>query len=170
MKIRATTKLLRLSGIKPIKDEAPLDEKLPGEWYASIVSMSKPGKLAIHFLHYPTLFSIIIPGKSLKKVIPILLIRTASLLDRHGYSILKSKIVLTNKTEVYQANNRSMLAHLTQLKHNIEYHLALQPNIENIDFDYIEDIQFDYLFGFKTLKGKYIQPKDTLDKLGIDCK
>ena len=63
MKIRATTKLLNISGIKSTKDESEPCETLPGEWYAGIMSLLRPGKFAVHFLHYPTYISIFIPVK-----------------------------------------------------------------------------------------------------------
>ncbi len=69
MKIRATQKVLSIARIEAIKDPDPLIDKMPGEWYASIVSRGLPGKLAIHFLHYPTLASLIIPEKSLNKAV-----------------------------------------------------------------------------------------------------
>jgi hypothetical protein len=56
MKIRATKKLLNIARIKVIKDLSPLTDKMPGEWYSSIVSMGTPGKLAIHFLHFPMIY------------------------------------------------------------------------------------------------------------------
>lgn len=150
MKIRATSKLLKLSGIEPVKDASVLTEKLPGEWYASTVSMNRPGKIAIHFLHYPTLITILIPGKSLNKVIPFLPGRISSLLDRHGYSKLKYQFQLETKPEIYATKSRSILAHMNQMKYNIEFHLALAETIETIDFDQIEDIHFDYIFGISS--------------------
>jgi|GEM_PF-5906485 len=44
MKIRATQKVLSIARIEAIKDPEPLIEKMPGEWYASIVSRGLPGK------------------------------------------------------------------------------------------------------------------------------
>jgi hypothetical protein len=69
MIIRATKKLLNISGITSVKNSNDPNNIMPGEWYASIVSLQQPGKLAVHFLHYPTFISILIPGKSLNKVI-----------------------------------------------------------------------------------------------------
>ena len=86
MKIRATKKLLNIARIKVIKDMSPLTDKMPGEWYSSIVSLGMPGKLAIHFLHFPTLVSVIIPEKSLNKAIKELPNHLASLLKRQGFS------------------------------------------------------------------------------------
>lgn len=49
MIIRGTNKLLRTSGIKPVKNTDEITQELPGEWYAGLVSTGKQGKLAIHF-------------------------------------------------------------------------------------------------------------------------
>jgi len=46
MIIRATKKLLNVSGIEGIQNTDPLIDSLPGEWYATLVSMKTPGKLA----------------------------------------------------------------------------------------------------------------------------
>ena len=64
--------------------------------------------------------------------------------------------------EINATNSRSMLAHMNQLRYNIEYHLAMAETVESTNWDYIEDIHFDYLF--KRDK-KYIKPADVLDKM-----
>ena len=165
MIIRATAKLFRISGIKPTKNlNDPLD-KLPGEWYASAISMMRPGKFAIHFLHYPTYITILIPGKSLNKTIPLLPDRVSSFLKRRGYSELESQFKLDSKPEIFSTNSRSMLAHLNQLKYNIEYHFSLAETIESINYNKIEDIHQNYMFGSTSKPGDYVKSKEILDKL-----
>jgi hypothetical protein len=88
MKIRATAKVLNISKIKPVADDRPTIQSMSGEWYAGVLSLLQPGKLAIHFLHTPTYISIIIPGKSLNKAIPFLPERIENLLNRTGYKSL----------------------------------------------------------------------------------
>lgn len=163
MIIRATNKLLNISRIKPIKNQNDLLDKLPGEWYANIVSMNWPGKFAVHFLHYPTYISILVPGKSLNKVIPFLPDRVSSLLKRIGFSKLEPQFQLDSKLEIFATNSRSMLAHMNQIRYNIEFHLALAETIETIDFDKIEDIHLNYLFGTASKPGKYAKPKYLLN-------
>jgi hypothetical protein len=165
MIIRATKKLLNTSGIIPIKNLTEPNKNMPGEWYASTISLQQPGKLAVHFLHYPTFISILIPGKSLNKVILLLRLRTTALLKRLGYSDLIPRFQLDTKPEIFATNSRSILAHINQLKFNIEYHIALAETIDSIDFDRIEDIHFDNIFTDKLSPGGYITPKRILDNM-----
>jgi hypothetical protein len=167
MKIRATSKLLNISGIASTKDESEPLETLPGEWYAGIVSLLRPGKLAVHFLHYPTYISILMPGKSLNKLIPLLPEKVSFYLKRHGYTKLESSFQLNTNPEVFATNSRSMLSHMNQIKYALEYHFAIAYSIEEIDFEHIEDQYLNYLFGGKYKGHRYIRPKDQLDKLLI---
>jgi hypothetical protein len=165
MIIRATNKLLNNSGIKPIKNLSDPIDRLPGEWYAATISMLRPGKIAVHFLHYPTFITILIPGKSLNKVIPLLPDRTSSLLKRNGYSKLEFLFQLYSKPEIFATNSRSMLAHMNQIRYNIEYHFAVAESIESIDYDKIEDIHLDYLFGNISRPSKFVTSLNLLDDL-----
>jgi len=167
MIIRATKKLLNTSGITPIKNLIDPNKNMPGEWYASTISLQQPGKLAVHFLHYPTFISILIPGKSLNKMILPLRLRTPALLKRLGYSDLIPRFQLDTKPEIFETNSRSILAHINQLKFNIEYHIALAETIDSIDYDRIEDIHFDSIFTDKLSPGGYITPKKILDNMLI---
>jgi len=165
MIIRATKKLLNISGIAPIKNPSDSNNNMPGEWYASTISLQQPGKLAVHFLHYPTFISILIPGKSLNKVIPQLRPRTFALLKRLGYIELEPQFQLASKPEIFATNSRSILAHINQLKLNMEYHIADAETVESIDYDKLEDIHFDSLFTDKSSPRGYITPKIILDNL-----
>jgi hypothetical protein len=165
MIIRATNKLLNNSGIKPIKNLSDPIDNLPGEWYAATISMLRPGKIVVHFLHYPTFITILIPGKSLNKVIPLLPDRTSSLLKRNGYSKLEFLFQLHLKPEIFATNSRSMLAHMNQIRYNIEYHFAEAESIESIDYDKIEDIFLDYLFGNVSMPSKFVTSLNLLDDL-----
>ncbi len=168
MKIRATAKLLKVSGIKPVKDLSSPEDNLPGEWYASIVSLLKPGKFAVQFLHYPSYTTILIPWKSLNKAVLQLPEKVSSFLKRHGYESLESRFELDHTIGVFATNSRSMLAHMSQIKYNLEYHFALAESVDGIDYQRLEDIHLDYLVGVKDLKEKYIKPKDVLDSFLID--
>ena len=72
MIIRATTKLLTIARIKPVKLEASINGPLPGEWYASLLSTGRKGGSVIHFLHNPTMISILVMGRSLNKALDVL--------------------------------------------------------------------------------------------------
>ena len=157
MKIRATKKLLSIARIKAVKDLGPLSDKMPGEWYASIVSMGMPGKLAIHFLHYPTLVSVIIPEKSLNKAVKELPDHLLTLLKRQGFSKMFSEYQSDTQPEIFSTNSRSILAYMNDMSYNIEYHFSRQMPIFKI-----EDIEFENLFGGKLGGPDYITPKKIL--------
>jgi hypothetical protein len=161
MKIRATNKVLNIARITAAKDPAPLVDEMPGEWYADIVSMGLPGKLAIHFLHYPTLVSVIIPEKSLKKALSYLPEHLESLLFRQGFSKLLSEYQINTEPEIFSTNNKSMLGYLKEMKFTIEYHLKdLRPIPE------IEDIEFNNIFGGKLAGNRYARPRMILGGMG----
>jgi len=166
MIIRATSKALKLSGIKPVVHDIFEHNSLPGEWFAGIFSLGKPGKLGTYFVHQPTKISVLVPGKSLKNTISKLPERVKGYLQRNGYEQLLPLFHLdTSCVEIYTTNSRSVLAHMNQIKFNIEYHCFLAETLEQINFDWLEDIFFDYLFQTKDTKGKYTKTKEILSKL-----
>jgi hypothetical protein len=159
MKIRATKKLLNIARIQETKDLSPLMDKMPGEWYSDLVSMGMPGKFAIHFLHAPTLVSVIITEKSLNKAIKELPDHLTSLLKRHGFSKILPEYQISSKPEIFSTNSRSKLGYMNDMSYTIEHHLVRQrPIIE------IEDIELENLFRGKLGRGGYITPKQILSE------
>ena len=147
MIIRATHKLLKISGIKPVKNIAEMEDDLPGEWYAGLVSTGHPGKLAVHLIHNPTMINILILGKSLNKTLEQLPKRVENFLKRWGYSKLIQDFQLEANFQIYATNSRSMLGQMNQLKWNVEDHLAAATKEHReINLDYIEDIHSEYPF------------------------
>ena len=133
MLIRATAKLLKLSHLKPVKYEGETVQALPGEWYAGLLSTSRPGKGVVHFLHTTTKISIIIPGKSLNTTVPKLPGRVSSFLERHYFSMLTPLFQLQAPPQIFTTNSRSMLAFMNQMKPNIEYHMSQAEDVAAID-------------------------------------
>ena len=164
MIVRATKKLLNTSGIKPVKNLNESDASFPGEWYAGLVSTGRQGKMLIHFLHSSTKLSILCPGKSLNKVLPVIPERLGQLLSRLGYLRLVFQFQMHTKPEIFATNSQSMLAHMNQMKYNIEYHLALAEKLEDINYCDIEDILSDMLLS-STGPGKYERPADILERI-----
>jgi len=160
MKIRATNKVLNIARINAATDPAPLMDKMPGEWYASIVSTGLPGKLAIHFLHYPTLVSLIIPEKSLNRAVNYIPDHLTALLNRKRFSMLLPQYEINTEPRIFSTNSKSMLGYLKEMKFNIEYHLFRQRPITQI-----EDIEFDNIFGGKLAGNHYARPIKILMEL-----
>jgi hypothetical protein len=164
MKIRATAKVLNISKIKPISDDSPTIQSMPGEWYAGVLSLLQPGKLAIHFLHTPTYISIIIPGKSLNKAVLFLPARIENLLKRTGYESLIPQYQ-TGTPEIFKTNNKSMLGYLNQMKLEIECLLTYRYPPGEIDFDDLENNYLSYLFRGKLVGSSFTSPYEMLTKL-----
>jgi len=162
MIIRATKKLLNTSGIRPFKNLNDQTNTMPGEWYASTISLQRPGKLAVHFLHCPTYITILIPGKSLNKVIPSLKQRTVALLNRLGFPNLETLYQLDSEPEIFATNSKSILAYMNQIKYNLEIHFSSASSIESINYDNLEDIHNDWIFLDKLNPKGYFMPKDRL--------
>lgn len=164
MIIRATKKLLNTSGIKPVKNLIHSDSPFPGEWYAGLVSTRRQGKMLIHFLHSSTKLSILYPGKSLNKALPVFPERLEQLLRRLGYSRLIFQFQMHAKPEIYATNSRSLLAYMNQMKYAIEYRIALAERLEDIIYSDIEDLLSDMLLS-STGPRKYEKPTDILQGL-----
>jgi len=168
MIIRATTKLLSIARIKPVKMEASINGPLPGEWYASLLSTGRKGGSVIHFLHHPTLISILVLGRSLNKALDQLPVRLAGLLSRNGFAELMPGFELFTQPEIYTTNSRSILANMTQMKMDLEYNLALLEVLDPHEINSLEDMYLTYLTGGKIARSageEYIRALDQLNKL-----
>ena len=69
MTIRATKKLLNISGIKPVKFKDASNDILPGDWHAKTVKTGHFERLVVLFFHNNAKISIICPTKSLNLAI-----------------------------------------------------------------------------------------------------
>lgn len=169
MIIRATKKVLNLSRIPSVKNNLDASDQLPGEWYVDLVSLGRPGKFGLQFLHSPTYISIVVPGRSLTKSIGQFKIQAENFLQRHGYGDLIPHFSLDTVPEIFSTNSRSMLAHMNQIKMDTIYNSALAETIEDINYTSIEDIFLAYPFKAKHLGPKYHTPqrilKDYMERL-----
>lgn len=165
MLIRATAKLHNIARIKPVKNESVITGSLPGEWYASLLSTGRKGGAAIHFLHNPTMISIVVAGRSLTKALNVLPVRIALFLERNGFPELVPGFGLDTDPEIYSTNSRHILANMNQIKFNIEYHLSMSELLDDADIARLEDLSLDQIIGGKIAGGKYIMPKERLKEL-----
>ena len=164
MIIRATSKLLSVSRISPVKNDSVIADSFPGEWYANLLSTGRAGKLAIHFLHYPTMVSVIILGKSLKQGVSTLPERASALLKRNGFSSLTDRYHLFTEYEIYATNNRFVLGNMNQMKFFIEDMLVETYELSENNIARTEDFMLEYLVGGKIAgKKNYVSPKEILN-------
>jgi len=162
MIIRATNKLLNISGIKPVKFSDSSTEILPGNWYAKNVKTGHLGKLVVLFFHNKAKISIICPTKSLNIAIKQLPDRVKKYLTRHRFDSLIDKFDLNSEIQIFTTDSKSTLSFMNQLSSNIEWHLNNAESLENIDYNKLEDIHSDYLF---TIHGKSVKYETTIDIL-----
>ena len=163
MIIRATRKLLNVSRIDPLRDERPLPEQPPGEWYAHGVSAAR--RSVVHYFHVPSLVSVIVPGRSLNTTATQVPERLERLLKRHHFGRLFGHYALSVPPVVLTTSSRRMLGHLNQLRYHVEYHLALPEESETINLDHVEDTCYNYLFSApnSAKPGRnYVKPQDIL--------
>jgi len=159
MIIRATAKLLKIARVSPVKNESSISGALPGEWYASLLNTGRNGVYAIHFLHNPTMISIIVLNKSLTRALEVLPARVSAYLIRNGFSELVPGFGLDSQHMVYTTNSRNILANImTQMKFDIEYNLAMSEMLDSTDIDRIEDLYLRYILGGKIANGKRFSP------------
>jgi hypothetical protein len=165
MIIRATIKLLKIARVSPVKNESSISGALPGEWYSSLLNTGRNGVYAIHFLHNPTMISIIVLSKSLTRALEVLPLRVSAYLIRNGFSELVPGFGFDSQHKIYTTNSRNILANMTQMKYDIEYNLAVSEMLDSTDIDRIEDLFLRYILGGKIANGKYIMPVDQLFEL-----
>lgn len=165
MIIRATSKLLKISGIKPIKFEDNNTDFLPGDWYANTVKTGHFGKLVVLFFHNKAKISIIIPTKSLNMALKQLPDKVKRYLIRHGFDSLIDKFDLDSEHKFFTTSSKSTLAYMNQISFNIEWHLSDADSISNFDYNNLEDILSDYLFSIDGKAGKYGTTLDIIKRI-----
>ena len=166
MIIRATSKLLNIARIAPVKNLTVIDGHLPGEWYASLVATGHKGGSAIHFVHNPTMLTVVVLGKSLNKALEVFPSRAAALLRRFGFVDLVDRFELGSAIEIFTTNNRSIVANMNQMKFSIEWTFAMAEELEPSVLNSIEHLMIKDLIGGKIAQGQdYMQPLERLREL-----
>ncbi len=143
----------------------PLIDELPGEWYVDLISLGRPGKTALHFLHHPTKVVVLVKGRSLRKSYAEFTNRVRNFLVRHDYEALIDRFGLSGEFEIFPTNDRGMISTMNQIKWNSEYHCKSFEDPDIIDYDQIEDFSINYLFTSKETGKRYLQPGEILNKL-----
>jgi hypothetical protein len=168
MIIRATTKLLKISRISPVKCDLVLDGSLPGEWYASLLSTGRMGGSVIHLLHNPTMVSVFVQGKSLRMAVRALPERLEALLGRNGFGELFADYMMDTECKIFASDNRSVISVMVQMRQNLEGELFDIWEITDEVFVSLEDYCLDYLIGGQISKhrGKMcVSAREILEQL-----
>lgn len=168
MIIRATHKTLNVAGLK-VPKESPIENlQMPGEWTAGLVSLGKPGKMAVNYVHNITRISVLIKGKSINKTNSQLIDKVNDYLTRFGHSDLIPLFELSIPIEIYDSANKSVLGHMNELRRNFEYQFDRFSTAETFDFKSIEDLYFDYLFRIKSKGNNFYSTKNILADLTLN--
>ena len=165
MIIRATSKLLNISGIKPVKFSDNSNDILPGDWYVNTVKTGHLGKLVTIFFHNNAKISIICPTKSLNLALKQLPSRAKNYLSRHNFQSLTDKFELDSDIQIFTTDSKSTLAFINQISANIEWHLCNAESLDTVDYNKLEDIHSDYLFSTNGKSGKYESTIDILKRI-----
>ena len=168
MIIRATTKLLNISRINPVKCDLVLDGSLPGEWYASLLSTGRMGGSVIHLLHNPTMVSVFVQGKSLRVAVRALPEKLEALLGRNGFGELFADYMMDTESKIFASDNRSVISVMVQMRQNLEGELFDIWEITDEVFVNLEDYCLDYLIGGQISKqrGKmFVSAREILEQL-----
>lgn len=166
MIIRATSKTLNIAKIASVKNLAEIEGPLPGEWYVSLVPTGRKGVSAIHFVHNPTMLSVVVMGRSLNKALAEFPLRAAALLRRFGCVELMERFEFDSAREIYTTNNRGILANMNQMKYFIEWEFAMAEELDSAVLGHIENHLIKDIIGGKVAQGQdYIRPIDVLESL-----
>lgn len=167
MIIRATTKLLNISRINPVKCDLVLDGSLPGEWYASLLSTGRMGGSVIHLLHNPTMVSVFVQGKSLRMAVRALPERLEALLGRNGFAEMFPGYMKDTECNIFSSDNRSVISVMVQMRQNLEGELFDIWEITDEVFVSLEDHCLNYLIGGQISKqrGKmFVSARELLEQ------
>ena len=171
MIIRATSKTLNIARIAPVKNLSAIEGPLPGEWYVSLVPTGRKGVSAIHFVHNPTMLSVVVMGRSLNKALAEFPLRAAALLRRFGFAELVSRFEFDSAREIYTTNNRGILSNMNQMKYYIEWEFAMAEELDSAVLGHIENHLIKHIIGGKAAHGQdYIRPIDVLGRLLQDAR
>ncbi|MEA4868672.1 hypothetical protein SDC9_59347 [bioreactor metagenome] len=166
MIIRATSKTLNIARIAPVKNLAEIEGPLPGEWYVSLVPTGRKGVSAIHFVHNPTMLSVVVMGRSLNKALEEFPLRAAALLRRFGFVELVQRFEFDSAREIYTTNNRGILSNMNQMKYYIEWEFAMAEELGPAALSLIENRLIKDIISGKIAQGQdYMKPIDVLTRL-----
>ena len=126
----------------------------------------RKGVSAIHFVHNPTMLSVVVMGRSLNKALAEFPLRAAALLRRFGFVELVERFEFDSALVIYTTNNRGILSNMNQMKYFIEWEFAMAEEPDHAVLNLIENRLIKDLVGGKVARGQdYIRPIDVLEKL-----
>jgi hypothetical protein len=140
MILRCTQKLLKASRIKP-GDPGVQPDGLLGEWYANIVPLPFPGRVAVMFTSATTLLTVVAPGRVLRTTLPVFHQRLPALLRRIGLPAewIADQVGNLGEAHVTKTLDRHVLGCMTDLAHQIQNDAYFGYPFERLGLDVMED-------------------------------
>jgi hypothetical protein len=166
--IHPTRKVANIARIAPVEKGA--DTPVPGllnEWYVDLAGLGAPGKAVLLFVHRTTYVPVVVPGRSLKKALPVFLERLERLLNRQDIprEIIDKIFSGFSTVQFRHTNDRKTLGIINQYKYTLWVTFAVRLNIETFSrWEKLEDELLDYLH--KPREGRdYVMPAREMKKL-----
>jgi hypothetical protein len=148
--VRATQKVLNAQRLKPSTIDS--NENLLGvfnEWYVNTITSSFRGKSLVIYTHNPSLLTIVITGKTIKKTYPEFVVRLSKLLNRFSFpeSFIKANLALTEEHIITKTESKKMLGFMNSSAEHLIARMYRYQSFDEIDFDEEENILMDMIHG-----------------------
>jgi hypothetical protein len=159
--IHAVRKLLNTSGIQC---RLMVTQKIEGQrmhdWYVTFTGTGFRGRMVMLYFHDPSMMMVATPGKSPNTGFPAFRQRLEGLLQRSGFpaDVIQREIALVDGFAAGKTSDRSLLSSINQAVDAIEWWRRRFDRFEEIDYDWIEDMQMSNLHGLG--RRKYITVLD----------
>lgn len=150
--LHCTKKLLNTSRLAgPLLITAKAESQLMHDWYVTLSGSGFAGKIFVVYCHQPSLLTIIVPGKTIKKTFDEFKIRLLNLLTRFEFPkyFIDLEMKLTEEFVVGKTNSRSMLAYLNEINYHNEWRFKIFSSYDTIDLVAVENMIMSMLYSVK---------------------
>lgn len=158
--LRCTQRVLRSSGINLSPDLPPVTAAL-GEWYVNSISLPFRGRFLVLFTESRTLLTVLAPGRTLGRTVPVFQDRAPALFRRLR---VPEPWIATQQEEMQETSfartaSRSILGFMNDVARHIEFAAADAGSFEGLNLDALEVSLAGVLHH---VSGDYQRPVDLL--------
>jgi len=150
--VRATQKLINNQRLKPEMIDQSFENKIVlGEWYANTITSSFKGKSLVIYVHQPSLITVVIVGKTIKKTFPEFTKRLLNLLTRFSFpaSFITEQMIAFENSIITKTDSRKMLGFMNSITDHLISRMYTYENFEDIDLEEEENILMNFVHGSK---------------------
>jgi hypothetical protein len=129
-----------------------------GEWYANTITSSFKGKSFVIYVHNPSLITIVVAGKTIKKTFLEFAKRLNNLLTRFSFpaAFIKEQMSAFDSHIITKTDSRKMLGFMNSITDQLISRMYSYENFEEIDLEEEENILMKYIHG--TIYKHYFMP------------